>query len=120
MAIALSDLSSSRANNFNLIRFIAASMVIIYHSYPLTGTIGGLLHEQGISLGHVAVDIFFVTSGFLITGSLVARKNLLAFVVARILRIYPALIVAVCFCVFIIGVYFTTQPIESYLSNPVI
>lgn len=120
MAVRLSDVSLNRDNNFNLIRFIAASMVIIFHSYPLTGTVGGPLYGLGLSFGHVAVDIFFVTSGFLITGSLVARNNLLAFSVARVLRIFPALIVAVLFCVFVVGLYFTTQPAEIYLSNPVI
>jgi len=118
MALLLSDVSSDRDNNFNLIRFIAASMVIFYHAYPLTGTLGGPLNQFGLSLGHVAVDIFFVTSGFLITGSLMVRENMLAFIVARILRIYPALIVAVLFCVFVVGLYFTTQPTASYLSNP--
>ena len=118
MAVLLSDISSSRDNNFNLIRFIAASMVIIGHSYPLTGTVGEPLHTLGISFGHVAVDIFFITSGFLVTGSLVNRKNLLAFTVARILRIYPALIVAVLFCVFVIGLYFTVQPATTYLFSP--
>lgn len=120
MSILLSEASVSRDNNFNLIRFTAALMVIIYHSYPLTGTSGGPLHAQGISLGHIAVDIFFVTSGFLITGSMITRNNLVAFIVARILRIYPALIVAVLFCVFIVGLLFTTQSVESYLSNPTI
>ena len=118
MAVRLSDVVSGRDNNFNLIRFIAASMVIFFHAYPLTGTHGGPLQSLGLSLGHVAVDIFFVTSGYLVTGSLVNRENLLAFIVARILRIYPALIVAVLFCVFGVGLFFTTQPVGAYLSDP--
>jgi peptidoglycan/LPS O-acetylase OafA/YrhL len=117
VAILLSDVSSDRDNNFNLIRFVAASMVVIHHSYPLTGTVGGPLHGLGLSLGHIAVDIFFVTSGFLITRSLVTRNNLLAFIIARVLRIYPALIVSVLFCVFVVGWYFTKHTTELYLSN---
>ncbi|MGV6859009.1 MAG: hypothetical protein ACWA5X_08545 [bacterium] len=33
----LSALAHGRDNNFNLIRFVAASLVLLSHSYPLTG-----------------------------------------------------------------------------------
>lgn len=117
MSILLSDVAVSRNNNFNLIRFIAATMVIVSHSYPLTGGGAEPLGQWGFSLGHIAVDIFFITSGFLVTGSLIRRGSLLAFAAARIMRIYPALIVAVLFCAFILGLVFTTQKPLEYLLN---
>jgi peptidoglycan/LPS O-acetylase OafA/YrhL len=71
----------------------------------------------GMSFGNIAVDIFFVTSGFLIAGSFWAGNNITRFVWARILRIFPALFVAVLFCTFVIGSFFTTNPIQDYLTN---
>lgn len=78
----LSTYDGSRDNNFNLIRFIAAALVLFTHSYMLvTGSAGndplGLI--IGKSWGSAAVDVFFVTSGFLIAGSYNARNNLIIF-----------------------------------------
>ncbi|OAD20261.1 acetyltransferase [Candidatus Thiomargarita nelsonii] len=117
----LSSYTANRANNFNLIRFVAAFMVLFNHSFALSigsedaDPLKGIL---GMTFGSIAVDIFFITSGFLITGSLLTRNNLIAFIWARVLRIYPALIVAIIFCTFIVGLYFTTLSIYSYLSSP--
>ncbi len=71
----------------------------------------------GLTLGTIAVDIFFITSGFLIASSFFERNNIIAFVWARILRIYPALIMAIIFCVFIVGLFFTTNMTSEYLYN---
>jgi len=116
----LSGYTEGRDNNFNLIRFVAAILVLFTHSFALsigTGDAEPFKGTLGMTLGVVAVDIFFISSGFLITSSMLARNNLLAFAWARILRIYPALIVAIIFCVFIIGLFFTTELTWSYLSN---
>ena len=117
----LGQCSNSRNNNFNLIRFIAASLVLYSHSYALTSysddPLQNLTSFRFLSFGSLAVDIFFVTSGFLVTNSLFGRKNIFAFVWARILRIYPALIIAVLFCIFVVGLYFTELSAEAYLSH---
>ena len=116
----LSEYTKNRNNNFNLIRFIAASLVLYTHSFALSiGTedaepLRGFL---GMTLGSIAVDIFFITSGFLIASSFFVRNNILAFVWARLLRIYPALIVAIIFCTFGVGLFFTTNTALEYLSN---
>jgi len=118
----LSDFAGSRDNNFNLIRLVAASLVIVTHSFtlvlgkghgdPISGFSGGL------ELATIAVDIFFLISGFLVTGSLFARKSFIAFCWARVLRIYPALIVVVLFCISVVGVLFTTESVQNYCSDP--
>lgn len=120
MALQLASVTHSRDNNFNLIRFIAAAMVLVSHSFALrTGLeVNEPLYRLGMSLGGVAVDVFFVTSGFLITGSLLNRRGLVAFVWARILRIYPALIVAVLFTVVVVGWYFTDLQAAEYFARP--
>jgi len=120
MSTVLSTYSGSRDNNFNLIRFIAALSVLYSHSFALT--LGSphaepLRNTIGTSLGTIAVDVFFITSGFLIASSYFSRNNLLFFAWARILRIYPALIVATLFCVFVVGLTFTTLPAWEYLSS---
>lgn len=122
MKTVLSKYTKNRDNNFNLIRFIAASLVLYTHSFALaTGDRNKepLQDSLGMTLGNISVDIFFVTSGFLIASSFFARNNIIAFTWARVLRIYPALIVAVTFCTFIIGLFFTTHTTPDYLSNPV-
>ncbi len=119
MPTYLSDYINNRDNNFNLIRFIAASAVLFSHSYPLSGNhhepLGSIIR---MSFGIVAVDVFFLTSGLLITKSLFDRKDIVFFIWSRILRIYPALIIAVLFCVFVVGAYFTTLPLDEYYNHP--
>jgi peptidoglycan/LPS O-acetylase OafA/YrhL len=120
MGILLSTYATGRDNNFNLIRFIAASLVLFSHSFALTlgsGDAEPLRSTIGMTLGSIAVDIFFITSGFLITSSYSSRKNLLSFVWARVVRIYPALMVAIVFCVFVVGAYFSALSIQEYLIN---
>jgi peptidoglycan/LPS O-acetylase OafA/YrhL len=116
MGKPLSTYTDSRDNNFNLLRFLAAGLVLVAHSYPLTGTEGQPLFG-GFTLGHVAVDIFFITSGFLVTRSLITRENVAAFAWARIVRIFPALIVAVLLCTFGVGLAFTSLSTGEFLSD---
>jgi peptidoglycan/LPS O-acetylase OafA/YrhL len=69
------------------LRAIAVMLVVTFHGFP--GALPG---------GFIGVDIFFVISGFLITG-IIARElstnrfSLAGFYVRRIRRIFPALIV---------------------------
>ncbi|MGD0846029.1 acyltransferase family protein [Bradyrhizobium sp.] len=69
------------------LRAIAVTLVVCFHAFP-----------EAMPGGFIGVDIFFVISGFLITG-IIAREldqqqfGLLAFYARRIRRIFPALIV---------------------------
>lgn len=114
-----------RENNFTLLRLCAAMAVLFGHSWPLSlGLNGGedpisnfLIGFSGESLPGFAVDLFFVTSGFLVTASYIQRENLYAFIEARALRILPGLSVAVLFCVFL-GFLLTTESKASYFASP--
>lgn len=120
MSPMLSDYAGSRDNNFNLIRFIAAMLVLYSHSFSLaTGMADAepMRTTLGITWGSIAVDVFFVTSGFLITGSYLSRNNFWRFTWARVLRILPGLLIAVFFCVFVVGLAFTTLPVSEYLAH---
>lgn len=121
MSAVLSKYATSKDNNFNLIRFVAAFLVLYGHSFVLalgTDDAEPLRNFIGMTWGGIAVDVFFVTSGFLVTSSFLGRKSIIAFAWARILRIYPALVVAVVFCVFGVGLFFTTKTSSEYLSDP--
>ncbi len=77
------------------LRAIAVGLVILYHAYgePFTG-------------GFVGVDVFFVISGFLITGLLLkehkraGRISIVGFYARRVRRILPAATVVVLFTLF--------------------
>jgi len=116
----LVDYAQSRDNNFNLIRIIAALSVLVSHSFVLaTGNPNAvpLRASIGMTLGTFAVDAFFIVSGFLVTASLVNRQNIIDFVWARVLRIYPALLVMVLLTVFALGPYFTSEALSAYLVD---
>ena len=108
-------------NNFHLIRFIAASLVLYGHCYPLTGR-GNYdyltIASQGIfPTSHMGVCIFFIVSGYLVSQSLQSSRNVYSFIWKRILRIFPALIVVLLLCVFVIGFICTTLTFENYFES---
>ena len=110
----LSTLSSSRDNNFNLIRAGAALGVFVSHCFPLTG------HEFGGKpqlLGYLSLNVFFIISGFLVTKSYFDRGDVFSYLRSRVLRIFSGLILAVLYTVFI-GLFFSTLSPSEYLSNP--
>ncbi len=115
----LSDRAVGHDNNFNLMRMIAASGVLVSHAYPVSLGSGaaeplqGLL--QGTKLGTVCVYVFFVISGFFITRSFDLRHDAAAFLRARALRLFPALIVATLVMV-ALGAAVTTAPAGSFLA----
>lgn len=119
-ASKLSELIDSHDNNFNLIRLIAALVVLIAHSFTLvTGNreFEPVISRFGKSIGSVAVDFFFVASGLLITASLFRRPNMVDYAVSRALRIFPALVAANLFCLLILGPIFTQIDLKSYFSS---
>ena len=119
MNATIGQRARGRDNNFNLVRLLAAGCVLVSHSWPLSGTPGEPLERfAGFSLGHFGVDIFFVVSGFLVTGSLFARRTLGAFVRARALRIFPALTVNAFGTALVIGPFVTALPLAAYFTSP--
>ncbi|MDH6196940.1 peptidoglycan/LPS O-acetylase OafA/YrhL [Mycobacterium frederiksbergense] len=98
---ALGRVFDPRFNALNAWRLIFASMVIMQHSWPLTGRrMTGPFTQL---LTEVWVDGFFVISGFLITSSWMRRPKLREYLAARLLRIVPGLWVCVLVVAFVIA-----------------
>lgn len=115
----LSEVAQGKDNNFNLIRFLAAFAVLISHSFALatgSGNAEPLYTTYGLTWGDIAVDVFFVTSGFLVTASLLSRRSAVSFAWARVLRIFPALLVMLILTVFVMGLALTTYTPHEYLT----
>ncbi len=99
--------AANRNNNFNILRLILATLVIFSHSPELTD--GNRNRELltrifgTLSFGEVAVNGFFLLSGFLIVQSWQRKPNFPDYLKKRVLRIYPGFIVASLVSAFIVG-----------------
>jgi peptidoglycan/LPS O-acetylase OafA/YrhL len=120
-AARLSAYAVGRDNNFNFIRLAAALSVLGGHSVAVLGLPSSrefFFDHLGLSLAEMAVDVFFVTSGFLVTGSLVNRGEVIAYVWARALRIYPAIWAMLVLTVFVLAPALTTLAPADYFASP--
>lgn len=119
-SVVISERAQGRDNNFNLLRMIAASAVLISHAFPLTlgpSAAEPLLASTGYKLGTTAVTIFFAISGFFITKSFDRRNSVPDFLLARVARIYPGLIVVLLLSAFVLGPILTNLPLGTYFSD---
>jgi peptidoglycan/LPS O-acetylase OafA/YrhL len=114
----LSDFDGRRDNNLTLIRFILASAVLFAHSYALTGGIDPIsrLIYPHTAIQVLAVDGFFIISGFLVTGSLMNRGPV-EYSIRRALRIFPGYWVCLFIFVVVIGPFITNLPPAEYFSH---
>jgi len=76
-----------------------------------------LLSGGQTSLGTIAVAIFFVISGYLVTQSFVRSSSAWRFVKARTLRIMPGLLSALVLLGLFVGPLVTTAPLSEYFSS---
>lgn len=120
--MARSTADAEVANNFNLLRVIAAWLVLFSHSYHLSGNSAMeplLIVTNGkMTFGTVAVGVFFTISGYLITGSAFARPTFFSFIEARARRIFPALLFVTICSAFVLGPFVTTLSSTEYISQP--
>lgn len=113
----LSTYLQGRDNNINLIRFIAASMVLLAHSFVVVAAqrdAGPFVQSTGHDLGYHAVNIFFAASGFLIAQSWKRHPSLSHYAAGRILRIWPALFFCALFVTYVIGPALTHWTMAAY------
>lgn len=117
-----------RKNNFDFLRLLLASFVIIAHSYPLSGLekpdLLSIITDDQANFAEFGVKGFFIISGYLIFQSLRRSKNIGDYYWKRFLRLYPALIVMLLITViFVPLVYESTvdflhnKSVLTYLPN---
>ena len=88
-------------NNYGFLRILLATLVIFSHSWPLLHGRNDnraepfyiLTHGQRTG-GEIAVDAFFILSGFLITQSWLHAAGVMDYLLRRALRIYPGFLAA--------------------------
>jgi peptidoglycan/LPS O-acetylase OafA/YrhL len=97
---------------FDGVRGVAILSVIAYHTAGLPGSTAGLdrLIQRGTGAGWLGVDLFFVLSGFLITGILIETKGeegfFKSFYARRTLRIFPLYYAVVVVAVLLVPLAF--------------
>jgi peptidoglycan/LPS O-acetylase OafA/YrhL len=93
-AVRVAQILDPKQNNFNLLRLLAAGAVVVSHAVFLRS--GSKADEifstiSYYNLGDHAVNVFFVLSGLTVAASLARSQTTAGFLIARSLRIFPAL-----------------------------
>lgn len=106
--------SALRRNNFNAIRIAMALMVVWSHCFALYyGTEDfepvSLLLNGHYNAGEIAVRIFFIVSGFLITQSFLNSRTTGSYLAKRVRRVYPGFLAATAICTFLVVPIFATE-----------
>lgn len=121
-SVSLKKFESTRSNNLNLVKFIAALFVIISHAYPLCkgaeyNDILSDLSRNSIAFGSLAVAIFFMSSGFFVTKSLLKSKDSKKYLHNRFIRIFPPLWFTLLVCIVVCGLFFSTYSLGKYFLS---
>lgn len=103
--------SNGLLNNFDLLRFLLASIVFLVHSSNLSA-VNELKILESLS-SSFAVKSFFVVSGFLIFMSYENSSSSHRYFIKRLRRIYPAYFTVVILSS-LVGFFFSTLPIREY------
>jgi peptidoglycan/LPS O-acetylase OafA/YrhL len=104
-----------KLNNFDLLRLLLAMIVCLVHSAELS-TQPSLKFISQILSSKIAVEGFFVISGFLIFMSYEKSSSLLSYTQKRIKRIYPAYLTIILLCAFSFFP-FSTANLSEYFSS---
>jgi peptidoglycan/LPS O-acetylase OafA/YrhL len=117
----------SRRNNIGTLRMLGALAVLVGHSWVLTSADGRTLGPVSAALSDVTgfhlglaglgLAMFFAISGYLVSASYERRGSLVAYAEARLLRIYPALWVAIAFMVVVGWILSPYGPLEYLQSH---
>lgn len=110
---------SQAGNNFDFLRLVLASLVIVSHAYPLFVGTEDPWQAYGapFNIGQMCVMAFFVISGMLVTRSALLSRSLLSYIVSRAMRLLPGAFVCALWMAFGVGLAFTTLGVFDYLTD---
>jgi peptidoglycan/LPS O-acetylase OafA/YrhL len=115
------DVHGGWTNGFDYLRFVLATAVIGWHS---VFTSYGYSFEADIYASWVhpiiypILPMFFALGGFLVTASLLRTKSFGEFLLLRMLRFFPALVVVVAITAVVVGPLMTVDPLGTYFESP--
>lgn len=117
--VRVAQILDPKQNNFNLLRLLAAAAVVISHAVFLRS--GSKADEIFSSinyydLGAHAVNVFFVLSGLTVAASWARSQSSIEFLVARGLRIFPAL-AACALLLILLGAVVTACAPTQFLAD---
>ncbi len=120
-AMKLSELLKKENNNLDVFRLVAACMVIYGHAYAVVPQ-AGYVDVVARLLGHdysgsLAVKIFFFLSGLVVTNSLLHKRDVLHFAIARFFRIWPALVLVTVASALLLGPLVSALSLGDYFSQ---
>jgi peptidoglycan/LPS O-acetylase OafA/YrhL len=104
-------------NNYDFLRIVAASMVVIGHAYYLKGSDSPIPSIAYVPIHELAVMIFFSVSGFLVTRSADTSSSFVSFYTKRVFRIFPGLVLVVLLSALVLGPLMTNLGREPYFQN---
>lgn len=116
--VNLGNFINGHNNNLDAIRLLAVILILFYHSFTLLGATEPINPFFDNSYGRAGIDIFLFISGFLIIRSFLNNENVVRFLWARFLRIFPVLIIVVTASVFILGPLVTNLSVDTYFKTP--
>jgi peptidoglycan/LPS O-acetylase OafA/YrhL len=117
-------------NNMNFLtslRGVAAFLVLLFHLKDQMNDYSALRAFSFLySKGYLAVDFFFILSGFIISFSYyntlstnLSFKNIINFIVKRLARIFPLHFFVMClFLIFPIALFISGRPVNIDYHNP--
>jgi peptidoglycan/LPS O-acetylase OafA/YrhL len=110
-------LIEERENNFDFLRFFAATYVVIKHSFDLLKIKEDYFLRKITHTLEFGVPVFFVISGYLIYQSATKSNSWINYFWKRSLRIFPGLVACVLFVTFIVGPLLTSLPLSIYFQS---
>jgi peptidoglycan/LPS O-acetylase OafA/YrhL len=113
---------TSRQNNFDFLRLIAAIMVVCSHAYGLFGIskkepLCVATGVKAFTAGTIAVHMFFAISGFLIVQSCLNTPSVPQYLIKRFVRIWPGLACCLTVCIGWAAII-SSLPFKEFIAHP--
>jgi peptidoglycan/LPS O-acetylase OafA/YrhL len=111
-----------RLNNFGALRLGLAALVVVAHSFvAANGSNDGAplfeLTGKRLDLGALAVNGFFIASGFMVSESLARGRGFADFIRKRLLRLYPAFVLLWLLQSFLLAPLFSAGSFSGYSAR---